>query len=145
MKKLFLTLLILTATLFSLTSLAKEISHTNQPQVAGVENENIERQATVRVVFNTLNTVEETLSFTNDTNAYELLTLLLNQNDIEYEVTQYDFGVFVTSIGDLDSNAQNSWLYSVNGETGQVAADAYTISDGDTIEWKFKPIEDYEE
>lgn len=145
MKKILLTVLVLAAALFSLTSLAEVVNKRTQPQVAGIETAKIERQATVRVVFNKLNIIEDTLVFENDTNAYELLTRLLNQNDITYEVTQYDFGVFVNSIGDLESNTQNSWIYSVNDESAQVAADTYLVSDGDTIEWKFKPVEGYEE
>lgn len=145
MKKLLLTVLVLAAALFSLTSLAEVINQTTQPQVAGIETAKIERQATVRVIFNKNLVLEDVLIFSDDTNAYELLTRLLNQNEIEYEVTQYDFGVFVNSIGDLESNTQNSWIYSVNDESAQVAADTYLVSDGDTIEWKFKPVEGYEE
>lgn len=68
---------------------------------------------------------------------YELLTKASQDQNIPIETKQYDFGVFVESINGYRSGTSKSWIYFVNGESGQVAADQMKVKNGDLIEWKY--------
>ena len=81
-------------------------------------------------------------SLDGDETAFSLLNEALGQNNIEAETQQYDFGVFVKSINGFESSAEMAWIYFVNGEAGQVAADQTKVSPGDTVEWKYIPPSD---
>lgn len=70
--------------------------------------------------------------------AYSILKETLEKENIYYEVQQYDFGVFVKKIGDLESNAKKSWIYYVNNVSGDKAADQYTLKNNDKVTWKYE-------
>ncbi|OGG11690.1 hypothetical protein A2Z00_00685 [Candidatus Gottesmanbacteria bacterium RBG_13_45_10] len=54
---------------------------------------------------------------------------------------QYDFGIFIEAIGEYANTKDNAWVYSVNGKSGEVAADKYVVKNGDIVEWKYtKPL-----
>ncbi len=74
-------------------------------------------------------------------NAFELLTIVGEKNNIPVVTKQYDFGVFVEEVRGKKSGADMSWIYFVNGKSGTVAADKYELKNGDVVEWKYtKPI-----
>lgn len=74
-------------------------------------------------------------------NAFEILTTVGNQNNIPIVTKQYDFGVFVQKVGDKENSKDMAWIYSVNGKSGEVAADQYELKNGDVVEWKYtKPL-----
>jgi hypothetical protein len=74
-------------------------------------------------------------------NAFEILTIVGNQNNIPIVTKQYDFGVFVQKVGDMENTKDKAWIYSVNGKSGEVAADQYELKNGDVVEWKYtKPL-----
>ncbi len=67
-------------------------------------------------------------------NALELL-----KSNATVETQNYEgIGEMVTSINGMPSNADNYWLYYVNGEPGQVGADAYVTKSSDTITWRYE-------
>lgn len=68
--------------------------------------------------------------------AFSVLKSATEKNSINLETIQYDFGVFVNKIGDFESTSKKSWIYYVNGESGQVAADQQKLKNGDKVEWK---------
>jgi len=70
-------------------------------------------------------------------NAYSILMQALKERGIPYEYENYDFGVFVKSIRNMESGSDKSWIYFVNGESGSVAADQYELKIGDQLEWKY--------
>lgn len=72
-----------------------------------------------------------------DYQAFSVLKEALEQNNIPLKVENYDFGVFVKSINGLESSNEKSWIYFVNGESGQVAADKMKLKTGDLVEWKY--------
>lgn len=76
-------------------------------------------------------------TFTDKKTAYDALKETAEKENISLETQQYNFGVFVKSIGGKETSAEIAWIYFVNGEAGQVAADQYILQDGDRIEWKF--------
>ena len=73
---------------------------------------------------------------TEDT-AYSLLETYAENRGVEFSKTQYDFGVFVESIGGKESTQDIAWIYFINGASGDVAADKYELSSGDQVEWKY--------
>jgi hypothetical protein len=78
-------------------------------------------------------------AFQRGETAYSILASLTDENDIPMNVQQYDFGVFVSSIGGFESGSNKAWIYFVNGTSGNVAADKYFLEPGDLIEWRYIP------
>ena len=68
---------------------------------------------------------------------FEALREVSEEKDIVLETQQYDFGVFVKAIGGYQSSAEMAWIYFINGNSGQVAADNQVITNGDLVEWKY--------
>lgn len=73
---------------------------------------------------------------------YEALTLFSEVQGVKVESKQYDFGLFVESVRDLPNAKDKAWIYFVNGQAGQVAADKYQLKDKDKVEWRYiEPID----
>lgn len=70
--------------------------------------------------------------------AYSILKETLEKENIYYEVQQYDFGVFVKKIGELESGVKKSWIYYVNSVSGDKAADSFAVKENDTVLWKYE-------
>lgn len=70
--------------------------------------------------------------------AFSVLKATAEKENINLQVKQYDFGVFVEKIADFESTAKKSWIYYINGESGQIAADQQKLKNGDKIEWKYE-------
>jgi uncharacterized ubiquitin-like protein YukD len=70
--------------------------------------------------------------------AFSVLKTITEKEKIILQVKQYDFGVFIEKIGDFESTAKKSWIYYLNGESGQIAADQQKLKNGDKIEWKYE-------
>ena len=69
--------------------------------------------------------------------AYDLLKMAESEGLVETEVEEYDFGVFVKAINGLKSSKDKAWIYFVNGESAQIAADQLVLKPGDLVEWKY--------
>ena len=69
---------------------------------------------------------------------YEALLVAAEQNNRVLSTKQYDFGVFVTGVGDVMTTTEYGWIYYVNAASGTVAADIYELKSGDQVEWKFE-------
>jgi hypothetical protein len=70
-------------------------------------------------------------------NAFEILTAVMEKEKIPLVTKQYAFGIFVQKIGNKESGSAMAWIYSINGKSGEVAADKAEIKFGDTVEWKY--------
>lgn len=70
--------------------------------------------------------------------AFSVLKDTLENENIYLEIIQYDFGVFVKKIGELESGAKKSWIYYVNDVSGDKAADQYTLKENDSVLWKYE-------
>lgn len=79
------------------------------------------------------------IEVTEDSTAFSLLKNISEKENIPLKTQQYDFGIFVKSIGGYESSAEMSWIYFVNGESGTIAADQMKVNPGDTVEWKYIP------
>ena len=80
---------------------------------------------------------EKELNPSGSLNVFDLLKEGLDTNQVTYETKSYDFGIFVKSINGFESGADKSWIYFVNGQSGQVAADLYKLKPGDVVDWKY--------
>lgn len=96
-----------------------------------------QKKITLAIDFGSESTLFFDYSFSEEKSAYDALKETLEKEKISYEIQQYDFGVFVKSIDGKESSADMAWIYFVNGEAGQVAADQTKINSGDSIEWRY--------
>lgn len=64
------------------------------------------------------------------------LEILKETHQVETQVFGED--EFVTSIDGVKSDDKRFWLYSINGQPAEVAADNYQTKNGDTITWKYE-------
>lgn len=85
-------------------------------------------------------TAPRTYPVTNltDTTAFGALKAASQSNGFDL---QYDppgqYGVFVKGIVGKTGNDKTFWIYSVNGQEGQVAADQMQLRAEDTVTWKY--------
>ncbi len=56
----------------------------------------------------------------------------------QVESTDSSMGVMINSINGLKATDKEFWLYSVNGQSGEVAADKFSTKTGDEIKWEYK-------
>jgi hypothetical protein len=71
--------------------------------------------------------------------AFDLLEYGKLQLNLGVKIKSYDTGIFVEKIGDkIGGQDGKYWLYYVNGEMPQVAADKKILNSGDTVEFKFE-------
>jgi hypothetical protein len=73
--------------------------------------------------------------------AFDALSAVSTRYNIPVEKKQYDFGVFIEKIGNNANTKEKAWIYLVNGQSGDVAADKKITTDGDKVEWRYtKPM-----
>jgi len=120
--------------LFSLIGSSKNESKDINP-VVGTQPES--QRVRVAIIFADDNKFELSKEFNSEQTAYSLLESIASENSLELKTQQYDFGVFIKSIDDFESGADKAWIYFVNGESGQIAADQYKVKPGDNVEWKY--------
>ncbi len=102
-----------------------------------VVEEKKEETVSLTLDFGDEDTTSYTIPFTQNSTAFGVLKETSEKENIPLETQQYDFGVFVESINGFEGSAEMAWIYFVNGESGQVAADQYELSPGDVVEWKY--------
>ena len=73
-----------------------------------------------------------------ETTAFSMLREASEDNDIELSFQDSEFGVFIEKIGPFENgNDGKYWLYYINGEMPQVAADKHQVEPGDKVEFRF--------
>ncbi|OGM04499.1 hypothetical protein A2715_01240 [Candidatus Woesebacteria bacterium RIFCSPHIGHO2_01_FULL_39_32] len=95
------------------------------------------KSATLVIDYGEDNPSTYSIELTNDSTALSVLKSISEKENVPLETQQYDFGVFVKSIGGKASSAETAWIYFVNGESGTIAADQMKINPADTVEWKY--------
>jgi len=83
------------------------------------------------------NSSSHSLNTSGEETAFSILEKIAKEEKIALNTQQYDFGIFVKAIGEKESSAEMAWIYFVNEESGQVAADQYQLKAGDKVEWKY--------
>lgn len=82
----------------------------------------------------------ETLSINDGDTAYSVLKTLCNQKGISMSTKGYGKIIYVKEINGLsefDYGNMSGWKYKVNGVYPNVGAGAYTLKDGDRVEWVY--------
>jgi len=59
------------------------------------------------------------------------------EQGMEVAAKEYELGTLVESIGDYSNSSEKAWIYFVNDQAGEVAADKYRLQAGDVVEWRF--------
>lgn len=67
-----------------------------------------------------------------------ITVLELLERDHEVQYTSSAMGAFVEMIDSVGGDEAYFWLYSVNGEMGQIAADKHLLYPGDTVKWHYQ-------
>jgi hypothetical protein len=96
-----------------------------------------EKNIPVTVVFSEGKKYEETVFAQN---AFMALQEIAKIHNFPIVTKDYKYGKMVEKVGDLASDAQNFWGYSVNGKMGNVAGNMYVLHPNDTVEWKYTKI-----
>jgi len=112
-----------------------------------VQNENITPtqnvqeadRVTVAIDFGDENVFVDIIEIDENSTAFSVLSKYAESEGLEVNTVQYDFGVFVDSIDGFKSGSDKAWIYYINSESGQVAADTAKVNPGDSIEWKYVP------
>lgn len=72
----------------------------------------------------------------NRETAFSLLQKAADENGFNLEYQLFDFGVFITAIGDTKPDTNQYWAFYYNGQYSMVGASAQAISEGDTTFWQ---------
>lgn len=78
--------------------------------------------------------------FTQGQTAYDLLIKAAEENNIKLETQSSEYGVYIYAINSIPQGAcgqSSGWMFSVNGTTPEVGADAYELKSGDKVEFFF--------
>lgn len=134
MKKYFFSILILI--IASGLFLYRKYNSINIP--IPVQNTGYEQRVNLILDFGNKEIKSFDLIVGSEDTAFSVLKTTAEKENINLEVKQYDFGVFVKKIGDFESTAKKSWIYYVNNESGQIAADQQKLKNGDKVEWKYE-------
>ncbi len=102
-------------------------------QVEEVEKENL----TLILHFADDQATKYSEEFLDGQTAFGLLKDVAEKEGVGLDTQEYDFGIFVKKIADKETSAEMAWIYFVNGESGQVASDQYSLEPGDVVEWKY--------
>jgi hypothetical protein len=124
--------------LISALLLYKNFNQTKPSTAQVVQEDRIENNLELIINFGDNNIKSYNTKTGLEATAFSILKEALEKDKITIETIQYDFGVFVKKIGEFESTAKKSWIYYVNGESGQIAADQMKLKNGDRVEWKYE-------
>lgn len=96
-----------------------------------------EKQVTLSITSSPENSKTFNYSFTGEKTVFDVLAEVANRENIPLESEQYDFGVFVKSLDNVEGSDYGYWIYLINDDPGMVAADKQIINDKDKIEWEY--------
>jgi len=67
---------------------------------------------------------------------------LLKQTGMTLDYTEYDIGIFINSIGDVQNNKEEkkNWMYYINGESAKQGVGKQIVKPGDKIEFRFEKV-----
>lgn len=137
-KKFFLFILAASAFLLAVLLLITKNQSVQAPPSPPTTDANLQ-SAMLVIDYGEGNSSSYNLGVDEKSTAFSLLSEFAEKENVSLETQQYDFGVFVKSVGGKESSAEAAWIYYVNGQSGQVAADLMKVNPGDTVEWKYVP------
>lgn len=140
MKKIFFTLAVFSISMAILLRVRAPQTNTLSPSpvlVAKTSPSATIETSTLIVDFGDETKIELKQVVKSDATAYSSLVDALSSKGLDLKTKQYDFGVFVESISGYESSEKMSWIYFINGQSGQVAADKQPVKANDLVEWKY--------
>ena len=75
-----------------------------------------------------------------DSNALDQLREACEDNDVQIEVSESQYGKFVDGLGQIysgDCGEWSGWMFKVNGKWAELGADATVLNENDEVEWVF--------
>lgn len=106
---------------------------------SGNPQNNVSREVTLVINDGEGNPETFTAEFKEKMTAFDLLKSKTETSNMVLKFKSYDMGVFVEAIGNKENGQDGKyWLYYVNGEMPQVAADKRELSPGDKVEFNFE-------
>ena len=69
---------------------------------------------------------------------FDLLQTVAQKEELVIEIKQYDFGSLVESIDGYKNSADKSWIFYVNGQMADKAADKFELQKGDQVIWRYE-------
>ena len=80
------------------------------------------------------------ISYVEGQTLFDLTAKIARENSLTLEFDPPgEYGIFLKSIGDKKGGEEGGkwWLWWVDGQAGEVAADQYRLQPGDVAEWKY--------
>lgn len=71
---------------------------------------------------------------------YKALEVVADSQGYKINSKQYKYGLIVEEINRVRNTPDKSWIYSVNGQPGRIAADRYILKSNDVVEWKYSGV-----
>ncbi len=75
-----------------------------------------------------------------DATALDQLREACDDNDVDIEVSESQYGKFVDGLGQIysgDCGEWSGWMFKVNGKWAELGADATVLNENDEVEWVF--------
>jgi len=136
------SILIGIGTVIIISILAVLLNKVDQPayqEEAGVSQENIKQEVVLVVDDGEGSPKTFEAKFEAGMTAFDLLKEKTEESSMVLKTKSYDIGLMIEAIGDKKNGESGKyWLYYVNGEMPQVAADKKEIKVGDKVEFKFE-------
>ena len=101
----------------------------------------VEDDSLPTIVADSMNTIVQVDSLIITLTGVESKTVLdVLRDSHSVEMRSSAMGAFVVSIDSIENGNGAYWLYSVNGDMGQVACDRFLTRPDDTIRWHYRII-----
>ncbi|MFD1173513.1 DUF4430 domain-containing protein [Oceanobacillus picturae] len=75
--------------------------------------------------------------------AFDVLLEAGEKKDKEIQYDEYDFGNYVTGIGDVLETNTHSWSFNVNGKAADVGASSFEVENGDNVLFALRDLDDF--
>lgn len=75
--------------------------------------------------------------------AFDVLLEAGEKEDKEIQYDEYDFGNYVTGIGDVLETNTHSWSFNVNGKAADVGASSFEVENGDNVLFALRDLDDF--
>jgi len=118
---------------------SKEISQSISQKKIEISPENIKQEVFLVIDNGKESPLTFEAEFKEGMTAFDLLKEKTEESNIVLKTKSYDIGLMIEAISDKENGDSGKyWLYYVNGEMPQVAADKKELKIGDNVEFKFE-------
>lgn len=138
-KKIFFNFFLLASLVFVVSGCSSTQNNIQENQIDNKQIEEPKSQEVSLIIRSGDKEGKYEKEFRDNMTAFDILQEVSNNNDINLDYSESDFGVFVNSIGNIKNDSQNSmfWMYKVNGQSAEVGASSYKLNVSDVVEWEY--------